>query len=155
MGTTEHEPDEELAELAARVADARAAIADIQAHRARVERSAAPLPPSDPTNDALRAKIEAARARLAELSATPTRRSPSVEASLRQSLAITGVVIAAPGLLTFGVLLWQKAAHPETEMPSLIALVVALPVVLGLALVARARFAKYRADSGNLDGDFL
>ncbi|HVH43375.1 MAG TPA: hypothetical protein VM925_13565 [Labilithrix sp.] len=155
MDASHRDPDAEIAELIARIAEVRAAIADVKAHRERVERSVEPLPSSDPANDVLREKIAAARRRLDELAGMQRKRSRSAEMSIRNALTITGAGVALPGVVTLGLLLWETVKHPEEKTDPILFLVSAAPFVLGLALVLRARFAKYRADKHDLDGDFL
>jgi hypothetical protein len=150
------EPQRELAALEARIAGLRAEIAELRAHRARIEKSPAPLEAQDLANEAMRAKIAVARARLAEIEAMQPKPSPSLEATLRRQLRISGVLIALPGAVTLVALVVRALTRPdEPQLDLWLWLVFAFPLVLGIALIVRARFANYDADERRLDGDFL
>lgn len=152
--------DPELRALTDEIAAVRSAIAEVKAERARIEGTQAPLDDGpEAALAALRVTFTETRARLAELERHPGRRLPtstaSREAAARRSLYVVGAMLALPGLVTIAVMLRVYGQHPEERLDPMVVLISSIPLLLGLAFVARARFAKYRADRDNLDGDFL
>jgi hypothetical protein len=146
--------DPELEALAERIEATRAEIASVKAARARIEECIA----ADPTAsalDALRAKVDGAQARLAEIERLPRATALSPEASARRGLYIAGAFVAIPGATTLGLAVRESLRHPEEKLDPTLLAILSIPLLLGLALLARARFANYRASSGDLDGDFL
>jgi len=103
-------------------------------------------------------RVRAAKERLRELSTQRTssaRRGPT-EGSLRANLYGAGGVVSALGLvLLYG--MYAGGALAQGDLPDRIQFVgiSSIPLLLGLGLLARARFAKYRPDKDDLDGDFL
>lgn len=152
--------DPELQALTDRIAEVRSAIAEVKAERARIESTQAPVD-DDPEAAlaTLRVTFAETRARLAELERHPGRRLPTSaanrEAAARRSLYVIGSLVALPGVVTVGAMLHVHGQHPEEPLEPTQILVFSLPLLLGLAFLARARFAKYRADRDDLDGDFL
>jgi cell division protein FtsB len=148
----------ELETLAARIAEVRAEIDGLKAERARIEASASP-PTTDPevaSLETLRAQVHTARARASELARSPTTASRStLEASARNSLYAFGTFIALPGLVTLALMVGEHLRHPEEKLEPMLLGVFAVPLLLGLAFIARARFSRYRPETQDLDGDFL
>jgi hypothetical protein len=158
MGEGSVEP--ELRALTERIAAVRSAIVEVKAERARIEGTQAPLDDGPETAlAALRVRFTETRARFADLERHPGRRlstsTESREAAARRSLYVIGAMVALPGLVTVAGMLHVHGEHPEEPLDPMLVLVFSLPLLLGLALIARARFANYRADHDDLDGDFL
>lgn len=103
-------------------------------------------------------KVRAAKECLRELStqrARAGRRGPT-EASLRANLYWAGGLVSALGLvLLYGICAGGALTQGDVLDRIQFVGVSAIPLLLGIGLLARARFAKYRADKDDLDGDFL
>jgi hypothetical protein len=156
VSESQPEPQTELAALEARIASLRAELAELRAQRAGIEKRPVPREAQDLANEALRAKIAVARARLAELEATQPKPSRSLEATLRRQLMISGVLVALPGAITLGAIVVSWLTRPgEPQLDPWLWWVFALPLLLGIALIVRARSASYDADERRLDGDLL
>ena len=152
--------DPELEALTERIAAVRTAIDREKAARKTIEHTQAPLDDApEQALSALRDEVTAARARLSALQqGTLVKRTPTTatrEAAARRGMYIMGGVVAFPGIITLGAMLSMRASNPGEVLDPVVMLVFAAPLLIGLGLVARARFANYRADRDDLDGDFL
>ena len=153
----EESVDPELQALTERIATVRAAIEEEQAARTAIERTQAPGEDEpEQAVAALREEVTAARARLRELEGRPRRPGTSLkasrEAAARRGMYIMGAVVAFPGVVTLGAMLWVS---PDDALDNIGLLVFASPLLIGLGLTARARFANYDEKRDDLDGDFL
>ena len=152
--------DPELQALTERLAAVRTAIDEEKAARQAIERTQAPLDDGpEQALSALRDEVAAARARLSALQqGTLVKRTPTKatrEAAVRRGMYIMGGAVAFPGVITLGAMLSVRASNPGEVLDPVVMLVFAAPLLIGLGLVARARFANYHADRDDLDGDFL
>jgi hypothetical protein len=151
--------DPELQALTDRIAAVRSAIAELKDERARIERTQEPADDAAETElAALRETVTQARARLADLKGRTTKPgAPAAkrEAAARRTLYVIGGAVSLPSLVTLPAMLHAQWRHPEDAVDPMLYLVVSIPLLIGLGLVARGRFANYRADRDDLDGDFL
>ncbi len=156
----EDQVDPELQALTERIAAVRSALDEEKAARETIERTQAPGEDGpEQALAALRDEVTAARARLSALQqGTLVRQTPTKvtrEAAARRGMYIMGGVVAFPGVITLGSMLSLRASNPGEVLDPVVMLVFAAPLLIGLGLVARARFANYHADRDDLDGDFL
>ena len=151
--------DPEVRALTDRIAAMQAAIEEVKEERARIERTQTPAEDAAEAElAALRETFTETRAHLAELqsqTAKPGAASANREAAARRTLYVIGAVVSLPSLVALPAMLRVRHLHPEESLDPMLYLVLSLPLLLGLALVARGRFASYRADRDDLDGDFL
>lgn len=152
--------DPELQDLTDRIAAVRASIAALKDERARTEQSQSPAPGPDPAVAAMKEQVAAARARLVDagLEEAPDTKASSrlLESSLRKVLYFAGAAIAVPGAVTLALFVQSSLVlYPGEKLDETLFVIVASPLLLGLALLGLGRFAKYRADESELDDDFV
>ncbi len=151
--------DPELRALTDRISELRSAIDELKEERARTEGTQAPVEDAAEAElAALRETVTETRARLADLegrTVKPGAAQANREASARRTLYVIGAAVSLPSLVTVPAMLREHVKHPEDPLDPMLYLVFSLPLLLGLALIARGRFASYRADRDDLDGDFL
>lgn len=145
-----HDEDATIADLTRRIATVREAITAAEKSREQRRNDAGRAATTE-----LRQKIRDAEQRLGSIQeGRKPRPSPTLESSLRSGLYWAGAGLAIPGAFPLFFMIRERYTHPEEALePSMIA-VLAIPCLLGVVMLLRARFAKFRKDRQDLDGDF-
>lgn len=144
-----------LRELTERIAVLREAIDQERAARARVEKRQEIVDDGPEKElEELREQLTEARAKVAKLVKAAEFVTGAGKSTARRGPYWIGAVVTVPGLIVVGHMVIDRIAHPEDALHPLYTLMFAAPLLLGLALLAQARFGTYRMPPDDEDNFF-